>query len=140
MFGERPGSSSLANQILAPRKSRGHCRGFVLNLECGMPDWLLVLVMSDALAHVVGFPVQLTLILLGQVTAVGGHVFFLVVLEALLAALQARCLSRCQLAVLDPVGNPVLLVLLPLIDLVHPRRSPIHDSRSGARGVAAVAG
>src|SRR6516164_7596388 len=107
-----------------------------------MLDELLaaILVTSDALAHVVGFTVQLTLILLGQVSAIGRHVFLLVVLQTLFTTLQARGLSRRQLAVLDPVGNAILLILFALIDLVHARMSRIGYARSGARGVAVIRG
>ena len=78
-----------------------------------------VFVLVNALAHMVRFPVELALVFLGEVPIVGGHVFLLVILQALFAFLKMRGLTGRQLSILDAVGNAVLLVCLAPIYLVH---------------------
>jgi len=98
-------------------------------------DLLGVLVDCDPLAHAVGFTIQLALILFGQVAIVGSHIFFLVVLQPLLAALQTCSLSRRELAVLHSVSNTILLTGFPSVNLVHTRMAWIYLSRACTRSV-----
>ena len=48
----------------------------------------VVLILVDALAHAIGFAIQLALVLLGQVAVVLGHILLLVILQSLFATLQ----------------------------------------------------
>ena len=84
-----------------------------------------MLVVVDALAHVIGLVVELALVGLGEMAVVLGHVLLFVVLQALLTFFQVCGLARGQLTALDPVGNPVLLAGFAAIDLVDPRMSGI---------------
>jgi len=94
-----------------------------------------VLVFVDALAHVVGFLVELALVLLGQMAVVLGHVSLFIVLQTLLAPFETRGLSRRQFVVLHAVGDAVLLVLFALIDLVDARMSGIYLACAGPGSV-----
>ena len=77
-----------------------------------------MLVVVDALAHVIGFTIELVLVLLGQMAVVLRHVFLFVVLKPLLAALQALGFPRRELTALYPVCNAILLARLTPVDLV----------------------
>src|SRR5271165_1154341 len=94
-----------------------------------------VLIFVNLVALAIGFAVELALVLLGQVSVVLGHVRLFVVLQALFAALQVRGLSRRQLVVLHAIGDAVLLVLFPLVDLVDARMAGIDLARTGAGSV-----
>lgn len=93
---------------------------------------VVVLVGRDPLAHVIGFAVQLALILLRQMAVVLRHVSFFIVLQALLAMLQAARFPGRELAALHTVGNPLLLVCLPMIDLVDARMPRIDLACTGS--------
>jgi len=95
-------------------------------------------VVRDALAHAIGFMVELALVALGEVAVVLRHVSLFVVLQALFAAFEARRLSRLELAVLYAIGNAVLLVRFALIDLIDARMAGIDLSSAGARSVAGL--
>jgi hypothetical protein len=82
-------------------------------------------------AHVIGFAIELSLILLGKMAVVVGHVLLFVVLEALFAFFKAGRLSRRQLVVLDAICDPVLLIRLALINLIHARMAGIDLARAG---------
>ncbi|HUD63340.1 MAG TPA: hypothetical protein VMQ17_02120 [Candidatus Sulfotelmatobacter sp.] len=97
-----------------------------------------VLVLVDSLAHVVGFPVELALILLGEMAIVGSHVLFLVVLQALLTAFQTGGLSRRQLPVLHSVRDAGLLIGFTSVHLVDARMAGIDLSRAGFGSVAGL--
>ena len=90
-----------------------------------------MLVLVDALAHVVGFFVEMALVLLGQVPIVLGHVALFVVLQALLAAFEAGGLSRSELVIFDAVRDAVLLIGFSAVDLVDTRMSGIDLSGAG---------
>ena len=97
-----------------------------------------VLVFVDSVAHVVRFPVELALILLGEVAIVGGHVFLFIVLQALLTTFQTGGLSGLQLPVLHTVGDAVLLIGFTPIHLVDARMAGIDLSRAGSGSVAGL--
>ena len=97
-----------------------------------------MLIVVDALAHVIGFAVELALVGLGEMAVVLGHVFLFVVLQMLLTFFQVRGLPRGQLTVLNPVGNPVLLASFAAIDLVDPRVSGIDLVCARAGSVAVL--
>jgi hypothetical protein len=105
--------------------------------ETGNPPGLFVgmLVVVDFLALAVGFPIQLSLILFGQVAVVFRHVGLLVVFESLLTLFEIGGLPRSQLVILFAIGDAVLLILLALIDLIHAGMSGINLSGAGARSV-----
>ncbi|SPE44193.1 exported hypothetical protein [Candidatus Sulfotelmatobacter sp. SbA7] len=101
----------------------------------------MVLVFVDLAALLVLLAVQLVLLLLGQMPAMGGHVSRFLILDALLVLFQTRGLSGGHIAILDAIGNAVLLVGLTLVDLVHPRVAGIILSRTRtALGVRRVLG
>ena len=82
-----------------------------------------------------GFVVELALILLGQMAVVLGHILFFVVLQTLLATLEARGLSRSELTILYAVGDAVLLVGFALVDLVDTWVSGINLAGAGTRSI-----
>ena len=94
-----------------------------------------MLVLVDALAHVVRFVIELALILRRKMAIVFGHIFLFIILQALFAAFQPSRFSRRELAALYAVANPVLLVLFALIDLIHARMTRIDIAGSGASSV-----
>ena len=94
-----------------------------------------MLVFIDALAHVIGFVIQLALILLRQVAVVFGHVLLFIVLQALFATLEPARFSRSELTALDAVADPILLVLFALVNLVHPRMTRIDDPWTRSRSI-----
>lgn len=96
-------------------------------------------VRSNALAHVVGFMIELALIFLGQVTVVRGHIFLFVVLQALFAFFQVRRLPRRELSVFYAVGDVVLLVGLTRVYLIHAWMAGI-DLPCSRTGCVAVLG
>jgi hypothetical protein len=141
--GQRAASRNSVDFVnwLAKEKSRKNCGSlFYLNLERERERLLIVLVLVDLVAHVVGFAIQLSLILFGQVAVVLSHVFLFVVLQALLAFLQMSGLSGRELSVLHAVGDPILLVLFALIDLVDARMVGIIHARACTGGVGLCSG
>lgn len=97
-----------------------------------------MLVGSDALAHVVCLAIELALILLGEMAVVLGHIFLFVILQPLFAALEAGGLSGRQLSVLHAIGDPILLIGLASIDLIHARVPGINLTSAGAGSVAGL--
>jgi hypothetical protein len=97
-----------------------------------------MLVFGDARAHVIGFAIELALVLFGEVAVVFGHVFFLIVLEALFAAFETCGLSGREFSVLDAVGNAPLLVGLTAVDLIDSGMTGIDLSRAGAGSVVVL--
>jgi hypothetical protein len=97
-----------------------------------------MLVFGDARAHVIGLAIELALVLFGEVAVVFGHVFFLVVLEALFAAFETCGLSGSKLSVLDAVGNAPLLVSLAPVHLIDARMAGIHLSRADTGSVVVL--
>ena len=95
----------------------------------------VVLVFVDALAHVVGFVIELALILRSEVTIVLRHIFLFVILQPLFAAFQTPRFARRELAALYAVRDPVLLVLFALVDLIHARMTRVDIAGSGTSGV-----
>jgi len=95
-----------------------------------------MLVFVDLLAGTVLLPIELPLLALGQMTIVGGHISFLLVLDVLFLSFHVRSLSRRHGAVLDAVGDAVLLILLAPIDFVDARMARIDLPRSRAGCVA----
>jgi hypothetical protein len=96
-----------------------------------MPDLLRrMFVFVDLLAGMVLFLVELLLFALGQVTVVGGHIPLLLVLDVLFLPFHVRGLSRGHGAVLDAVGDAVLLILLAAIDFIDARMPRIDLPRS----------
>jgi len=94
-----------------------------------------MLVFVDALAHVVGFFVELVLVLLGQVAVILGHVALFIVLQALLAAFEVGGLTRSEFAVLDPVRDAVLLIGFAAVDLVDTRVPGIDLAGTGSGSI-----
>lgn len=119
---------------LVPKKKAAKAAALSSTVGANLEPMSLIgmLVFVDALAHVICFLVKLALILLGQVAVILGHVLLLVVLKALLAPLKPSGLSRRQFIVLDAVGDPVLLVLFALINLVDARMTGINLAGSRA--------
>jgi uncharacterized membrane protein len=118
--------------ISEKEKSRSSC-GF--SPENGELVRLLVsgvLVFVDLPAGFVLFLVEPFLLALGQVTIVGGHISFLLVLGSLLAVLQMSSLPRRQSAVLLAIGNTVLLILFAAIYFVDAGMIRINHSRARA--------
>jgi len=95
----------------------------------------IMLVFVDLLARTILFLVELFLFALGQVTVVGSHIRFFLVLDVLFFVLHTRSLSRRHGAVLDAVRDAVLLILLAGIDFVDARMTWIDLSRSRAGSV-----
>ena len=79
--------------------------------------------------------VELALILFRQMAIVFGHIFLLVILQALLALFEMRGLSGLQLAILNSIGDSILLIRFAAIDLVDARMTGIDLPGSGARSV-----
>ena len=79
--------------------------------------------------------VELPLFALGQVTIVGGHISFLLVLDVLLLPFHVRGLPRRHSAVLDAVGDAVLLILFASVNFVNARMARIVLPRSRAVAV-----
>ena len=98
----------------------------------------IMLVFVDLPAGLVLFLVKPPLLAFSQVTVVGSHVRFLLVLGPLLAIFQMRRLSRRQRPVLIAVGDAVLLILFAAIDFVNAGMTGIDHSRSRAGCVAVL--
>lgn len=86
----------------------------------------------------VRFSIQLSLILLREMTVVGSHIFLFVVLQTLFAALEMGSLSGRQFIVFHAIGDAILLVLFAPIDLIDAGMAGIDLSRTGARSVAGL--
>jgi len=109
--------------------------------EPGSDDLLMlgvVLVGVDSLVHVVGFAVELALVLLGEVAAVLGHIFLFIVLKALFAAFQALGFAGRELAAFYTLGDAGLLMRLATVHLIHARVAGIDLSGAGPGGVAGL--
>ena len=94
-----------------------------------------MLIFVDALAHVVGFTVELALILFGQVAVVLGHIALFVPLQARFASLEVGGLTRGKLAVLHAVGDAILLAGFAAVDLIDARVAGINFVSAGAGSV-----
>src|SRR5579862_5640650 len=92
-----------------------------------------MLVFVDALAHIVLAVVEVFLLSLGQMSVVSGHVPLLRILNLLFAVFQTRSLSGRERAILNAIGDAVLLIGFAAIDLVHARMARIDLSRTGLR-------
>jgi hypothetical protein len=111
----------------------------VLNRGSQMLELLaIVLVFGDLPAGAVLFAVELFLFALGQVTIVGGHIPFFLVLDVLFFLFHARGLSWRHGSVLDAVRDAVLLVLLAGIDFVDAGMTRIDLPRSRAGCIAVL--
>ena len=121
------GSALSAPNEICPQKEKSRAkRRLPSTAELGSQRLLgRMFVFVDAVAHTIGFVVELTLVLLGQMAVVLGHVPLFVILQALLTTFQARGLSRSKLAILYAVGDAVLLVGFALINLVDARMAGI---------------
>jgi len=86
----------------------------------------------------VRFVIELALVFLREMAVIGSHIFLFVVLQTLLAAFQSRSLSGFQLAILDAVGDPILLIGLALIHLIHARMTGINLASARAGSVAVL--
>src|SRR5215467_2777820 len=95
----------------------------------------IVLILVDAFAHAIGFAIQLALVLFGQVAVVLDHVLLLLILQSLFATLQPLCFSGSKSAAFHTIGDAVLLVLFPLVDLVDARMSRIEDPGTRTRSI-----
>lgn len=71
------------------------------------------------------FFVELLLFALRKVTVMGRHISFLLVLDVLLPILQMRRLTWSQRTIPDAIGDAILLVRLPAINLVNARMSRV---------------
>src|ERR1051326_2677957 len=79
---------------------------------------LSVLVLRDALAHVVSFTVKLALIFLGEMAVVFGHIFLFVMQQALFTLFEMCGLLGRQLTALCAIRNAGLLTGFAAVDLV----------------------
>jgi hypothetical protein len=95
----------------------------------------VVLILVDALAHVIGFTIQLSLVLLREMAIVLGHVLLLIVFQALFATLEPLRFSWSKVPALHAIGDTVLLVLFSLIDFVDARMTGIDDPWSRTRRI-----
>jgi hypothetical protein len=93
-----------------------------------------VLVLMDAPADAIFSPIEPNLFRLGQVALVRGHVFLFPCLQAGFAVLQVAGFFRAQGAVLDAVGNAILLPGFATVYLIHPGMARIDNTRSSGRG------
>ena len=91
-----------------------------------------MLVSVDPLAHAIRLVIELTLVLLREMAVVFRHISFLVVLQALLAALETSGLSGPELPILHAVRDAVLLPRFTPIHLIHSRMTWINVARAGA--------
>ena len=89
-----------------------------------------MLVFVDGLAHAVLSLVEVLLLSLGQMSVVSGHVLLFGLLNVRFALFNMCSLSRRELAVLNPVGDALLLIGLTAVDLVDARMTRIDLSRS----------
>src|SRR6185295_13577290 len=78
---------------------------------------VVVLLVVDFLADPVLLAIDLGLFLVGQIPAIRFPVLTDFLVDLGLIVLDARCLARCQRAVLDALGDAFLLVFLALLDL-----------------------
>ena len=122
---------SLGRRLRSPKeKKAADVCGFVLNVGSKRDDLLLgVFVLIDLLAGAVLLAIELFLLRFGQVTVVRGHVSFFLILNVLFAIFHARSLARCHGAVLDAIGDAVLLILLASVDFVDARMAGIDLTR-----------
>ena len=125
------------------RKKPQRFAAFVLNLVLNLGSQLLdllaiMLVFVDLPAGTVLLPIELSLFSLGQVTVVGSHVRFFLVLNMLFLVLHARGLSRRHGAIPLAVRDAVLLILLAGIHFIDARMVRIDLPRSGARCVVVL--
>lgn len=94
-----------------------------------------MLIRVDALAHVVGFAIELALVLLREMAVVFGHIALFIILQALFTALQPGSLPGRELAILYAIGNAILLVCFAAVDLIHTRMAGIDLASSGAGSI-----
>ncbi len=92
-----------------------------------------MLVFVDAFAHPILPVVEVSLLSLGQVTIVRGHVLFFLVLNALFALFQTRSLSGRELAALDAIPDALLLIGFAAVNFVHAGMTRIDLSRTSLR-------
>ena len=93
-----------------------------------------MLVLIDTLADSILLAIDPILFRLGEMTVVRRHVFFLAVFHAGFAVLQITGLFRAQGAVLDAVGDAILLVGFAAVYLIDAGMAGIDYTRSSARG------
>ena len=119
---------------LGKEKSRRKRLSSLFVFECRMlsPLFRVVFIFSDARAHVIGFAIELALVLLGEMAVVFGHIAFLIFLQALFTAFQTTGFTRRELPILYAIGDTLLLIGFAVIDLVHARMSGIDSPRSGS--------
>src|SRR4029077_6785645 len=103
-------------------------------LDVGSGSGLFVFVFVDAAADAILLAIDPLLFGLSQVTVVRGHVFLLTVLHAGLALLQIAGLFRAQGAIVDAVGDAILLASFAAVYLINPGVARIDNARSSARG------
>jgi hypothetical protein len=96
-----------------------------------------VLVVVDALVHVVGFVIELFLVFLREMPVVGGHIFLFVVLQAGFSVLEVRSLGGRDFAAADSIRDTFLLMGFAAVHLVYARMTGIDDTCSGS-GVVVV--
>src|SRR5579863_2855616 len=97
-----------------------------------------VLVGINALAHMVGFMIELALVVLREMAIILSHIAFFVILQALFAALQMGSLAGREFVVLHAVGDAILLVGFTAVDLIHARMAGIDLARPGAGRVLSL--
>jgi hypothetical protein len=118
-------------------------RGFCRELSSKLEKWKAHLffgmfVFVDLLAGVVLLSVELALFALGQVTVVGGHIPLFLIVDVLFLPFHVRGLSRRHGAVLDAIGDAVLLILLAAVHFVDARMTGIDYAWSRAGCVAVL--
>lgn len=94
-------------------------------------------IFSDARAHVIGFAIELALVLLGEMAVIFGHIALLIFLQAFFTAFEATGFARRELPILYAIADTPLLIGFAVIDLVYAGMSGI-DSTGAGSGCFAV--
>jgi hypothetical protein len=125
--------TALADQGDKKGKAAANLRLSPLFGSFGQKTYLLVvLVFVDALADPVLALIQVALFGLGQMAVMLRHVIGFLLLHAGLAPFQIGSLLRAQRAVVDAVGDTLLLILFAAVYLIYARVTRIDDARSSA--------
>src|ERR1019366_1535758 len=103
-----------------------------------LPDRVVVLLGVDLRALFVLFLVEIGLFAVGQMAVMGRRVLLLLVRDVLLLALQLGRLFGRQFAILNSVGDAVLLFLLAVIHLVDARMGWVALDRASAMRVGVL--
>jgi len=90
-----------------------------------------VLVFVDTLADPVLLAIDPALLAFGQMAIVFRHIFLFAVLHTRFALLKIGRLLRSQFAALDAIGDALLLIFFPLVDLVDAWMAGVDNAGAG---------